>query len=86
VKRCVICNKPLPSGRSKYCGKPCYFASKKGFMHRRYHADPAFVAKQKTAVHAWRRANRDYYNAHRRDLYARKKAAHFAAVLRGVSP
>lgn len=80
MKHCAICDKPLPFGRSKYCSDRCYLASKKDYR-KQYYADPANAAKAKALVQAWRVANRDYYNAFRRDLYAQRKAEAFARVL-----
>lgn len=81
MTHCVICDRPLPYGRSKYCGDRCYFRSKQGFNKRRYHSDPAFVESRKAAINAWRAANREYYNAEARERYALKKAEKLAAIL-----
>lgn len=84
MKLCAICSKPLRLPRTKYCSDTCYLASKAGFYRRRYHADPAYAAKQRATVRAWRRAHREQCNATRRDWYARRKAAKFARVLEGL--
>jgi hypothetical protein len=86
MKQCVICDKPLPSWRRKFCGDDCFRVHRVAQVRAKYHADPDFRARSRARAAAWDRANAERRRARINAGYYRRKAARFAAVLAKVQP
>ncbi|WP_029151290.1 hypothetical protein [Microbacterium indicum] len=76
---CVVCSKPLPSRRSRYCSNACRNAADSERRRERYYLDPAYREAKLAAQRAQKASKRERYRSdpsYRARVDAGRRAAH----------